>query len=466
MKKPNIVFILTDDQRFNTIGALGNPEIKTPVLDSLVSRGMSFTQAHIPGGSVGAVCMPSRAMIHTGRTLFHLEDAGASVPGGHALLGETLRGAGYYTWGSGKWHNGREAYARSFSGGDEIFFGGMADHWNVPAYRFDPSGKYSSRIPYIADFFYSREVEYREADHINAGKHSTDSITDSGVSFLNEYSGEEPWFTYFSFLAPHDPRTMPEKFRDMYDPESISLPENFAGGHPFDTGALKIRDEVLASFPRTEKEIKQHLAEYYAMISHLDHSIGRIIDAVKERGELDNTLFIVTGDNGLALGSHGLMGKQSLYDHSVRIPLIMAGPGVPEGAASDVYLYLLDIFPTLCDYLEIPVPGTVEGESFLPVMKGEKETAREYLFGAYAEFMRSVKRGSCKLIEYAVGDERQTQLFDLESDPAELVNLSADPSYRDELNGLRELLIREARNWDDRQSEWGRKFWDKVTFTE
>ena len=162
--KPNILLFFTDDQRFDTIRALGNDQIQTPNLDALVARGTTFTHAHIPGGTCGAVCMPSRAMLHTGRRLFHIDGEGQQIPQGHITLGEYLQSAGYTTFGTGKWHNGRGAYARSFSEGDEIFFGGMGDHWNVPAYHFDPTGQYHSKRPYVADPFYSNTTEYRDCD--------------------------------------------------------------------------------------------------------------------------------------------------------------------------------------------------------------------------------------------------------------------------------------------------------------
>jgi len=136
--KPNILLLFTDDQRFDTISALGSP-VQTPNLDRLVARGTTFTHAHIPGGTSGAVCMPSRAMLHTGRHLFHLDRCGQRIPDDHTLLGEHFQAQGYTCFGTGKWHNSRPAYARSFNTGAEIFFGGMADHWNVPAYDYDPS---------------------------------------------------------------------------------------------------------------------------------------------------------------------------------------------------------------------------------------------------------------------------------------------------------------------------------------
>ena len=141
--KPNVLLFFTDDQRYDTIAALGNGAIRTPNMDRLVARGTAFTHAHIPCGTHGAICMPSRAMLHTGRTLFHLHDSGSSHSGGaHDARRSVARARATRTWGAGKWHNGRESLQPfGFDDGDEIYFGGMADHWNVPAYHYDASGK-------------------------------------------------------------------------------------------------------------------------------------------------------------------------------------------------------------------------------------------------------------------------------------------------------------------------------------
>ncbi len=421
--KPNILFLITDDQRFDALGALGNPQIRTPNMDWLVGRGTAFTHAFIPGGTSSAVCMPSRAMLNTGRTLFRFPDAGASIPSEVVTLGEAFRVSGYETFGCGKWHNGTESYHRSFSSGAEIFFGGMADHWNVPAFEFDPSGRYDRRCLVIEDPFRSNALSERFCDHIHAGRHSTDLLAAAAADFLGGVSSEKPWLLYLSFLAPHDPRSMPKEFLALYDPAEIELPPNFLAQHPFDNGELDVRDEKLTASPRQPDDVRRHLAEYYAMITHLDDRIGKVIEAVRERGEIDRTIFVLCGDNGLALGQHGLMGKQNLYDHSVRVPLVFAGPGVPGGRTTDALAYLLDIFPTLCELTDTPVPGTVEGVSLCGAMNGG-QPEREVLYLAYRDMHRGVRTSRHKLIEYVVGGRRvMTQLFDLESDPFETCNL-------------------------------------------
>ena len=463
-KKPNILFLFTDDQRFDTIHALGNDVIKTPNIDKLVERGTTFTHAHIPSGTSGAVCMPSRAMLHSGRTLYHLEGAGDSIPKEHTTLGETLRNCGYRTFGTGKWHNGKEAFNRSFTDGDEIFLGGMSDHWNVPVFHYDPSGKYDSRLAICKEPNRGKKVQQRPADHINSGVHSSEMVANAAINFIDQTDKEEPFFAYVAFLAPHDPRIMPQRFKDIYKLEDIELPPNFAGGHPFDIGCMHIRDEELAAFPRNPEEVKEHIAEYYGMITHLDYEIGRIIAKLADKGILDDTIIVFAGDNGLAVGQHGLMGKQSCYEHSNRVPLIFAGPGIPDNEKRDAYVYLLDIFPTLCELIDADIPESVEGISMLPAIKSNKNKMRDSIFMGYTHCQRSVKDRRFKLIEYNVNNVRNTQLFDLENDPWELANLADDANYADKLCELRKKLCEYRTHWDDNSEQFGAKFWNGVVF--
>ncbi len=456
---PNLLFILTDDQRFDTIRALGQPHIQTPTLDALAARGTACTHAYIPGGSCPAVCMPSRAMLNTGRSLYRIEAQGQNIPTDHTTMGEAFRAAGYHTYAIGKWHNGRASLARSFCDGDEIFFGGMEDHWNVPAYHFDFSGKYDATCAVVRDPWHTNKVEQRACDHITAGKHSTDLFADAAVRFLERHRGPQPFLCYLAFMAPHDPRSMPRQYLDRYDPERLPLPPNFAGAHPFNNGELHIRDEQLEAWPRTPEAIRRHLAEYYAMISHLDAAIGRVLAALARAGHADDTVIVVTGDNGLALGQHGLMGKQSCYEHSVHVPLLLAGPGVPRGVRRDQFCYLYDLFPTVCDLAGVPVPASVEGRSLAPVLADPAAPGRETLHFAYRHLQRAVRHRQWKLIEYVVEGRRTTQLFDLERDPWETHNLAADAACAAPLAALR----RELRCWPDdlgdTQDGQGKAFW-------
>ena len=436
--RPNILFLFTDDQRFDTIRALGNEDVITPNMDRLVEEGTSFTEASIMGGTSGAVCMPSRAMMMTGRTLFHLEGEGRSIPDGHVMMPEALRDCGYRTFGTGKWHNGRPAFARGFDEGDRIFFGGMSDHFKVPLNPFDGSGIYPE------DRIYHEEKS-----------HSSDLFSGAAIDFIRSYDRQDPFYAYVSFTAPHDPRDTHPEFHAMYDASSLNLSPNCYANHPFDNGELKIRDEMLAPFPRSPEVVREHLAAYYAMISHIDRQVGDLLTALEETGRLENTIIVFAGDNGLAVGQHGLMGKQNLYEHSVRVPLVFRGPGIPQGERRSAYCYLIDIFPTLLDLIGVTVPESVEGMSLVGSMADESDRVRDTLLYAYKGLHRSAKRGDHKLIEYSVEGMRTAQLFDLSVDPWEMENLIDDPERTDVI----EMLRKEMRRWQTELDD-STDFWD------
>jgi len=423
-KRPNILFLFTDDQRFDTIAALGNNYIITPNMDTLVRNGTAFTNAYIMGSTSGAVCKPSRAMLLSGKHLFSLTNSGKTIPAEDIMLGELFRKEGYVTFGTGKWHNGRETFARSFSKGGNIFFGGMSQHYKVPLNDFDPAGKYNKKT-----IFYRPD------------KHSSELFSDAAVGFLRNYNGQKPFFLYVSYTAPHDPRTAPKSYRDMYQATQIPLPANLMAEHPFDNGEMRIRDEKLTPWPRTPDDIRKHIADYYAMITHVDAQIGRVLQTLKQTGQADNTIIVFAGDNGLALGRHGLLGKQNLYEHSLHIPLIISGPGIPKGRKCRALCYLHDAYPTLCELAGLEIPGTVQTKSLAPIITGRSKKHRQSLFFAYKDFQRAVRDERYKLIEYCVNGNRTTQVFDLSADPWELKNLAGEPEYVKQRARLRSLLL-------------------------
>ncbi|MCA1760260.1 MAG: sulfatase-like hydrolase/transferase, partial [Bacteroidales bacterium] len=408
-RKPNILFIFTDDQSYSTIHALGNTEIKTPNLDKLVQGGVSFRNAYIMGGSSPAVCSPSRASLFSGLTLWNLENQGVfgfEISEKYKTLPQVFRENGYVTFATGKNEPGREGhFARSFSDGDKILFRGMTDsQYRLPLSPFSPEGNYS-----------------REKEVIHEGKHSAEVYADACIRFLERQTeNEQPFFAYVAFQTPHDPRQAPHKFRELYKDDEMELPVSFLPQHPFDNGMLNVRDEKLAGFPRTPKEVKKQIADYYAVISHDDYQIGRIMDALQESGKLDNTIIVFASDNGLAVGKHGLMGKQNVYEHSVHVPLFVSGPGIPRGEARNQLCYIYDIYPTLCERAGLPIPETVQFKSLNKVIDGEKGVHREHLYFAFMSWQRAIRNGQFKLIEYCVNGSRFTQLFDFKRDPDEM----------------------------------------------
>ena len=422
--QPNILFIIADDHRFDAIGAMGDATVQTPVLDALMARGTTFRQTHIMGSLVGAVCVPSRAAVLTSANLFRsgMQEINREL----AVWPQVMREAGYHTFATGKWHNDKQTFTNSFAEGAKIFFGGMSSHFEVPVFDYDASGAYPNTAKYIGEKF------------------STEMFTDEAVQFLQDYdasAASAPFFLYLAFTSPHDPRTPPGEYASMYPPAEMPVPENFMPEHPFDNGEMRIRDEVLAPFPRTPEIVQQHIADYYGMISHMDAEIGRVLKTLEATGQLENTLIIYTADHGLAVGQHGLLGKQNLYSHSIRVPSIFAGPGVPEGKTVDALTYLYDVFPTVCELTAVACPDTVEGRSLVPLMHGSAERVRETVFAAYRDIQRTVSDGRWKLIRYYVSEEtgagtNRIQLFDLANDPGETTELSTLSEHAERIQSL------------------------------
>lgn len=438
--RPNVILILADDMRGSTLEFLGKEKVHTPNLNALAEDGLTFTNAHIMGSSNGAVSMPSRAMLMTGCYLQKLEKDGAVIPSSQTTIGETMKEAGYQTYHIGKWHNDFASFNRCFQDGNDIFFGGMGDHWNVPLYHYNKDGSYSNRRPVIPEFTKNSKVALMPGEYCYSGKHSVEIFSDEAIRFIKERKDRStPFFLNLAYMSPHDPRSMPEKYLQMYDPDSVKLPDNFMTEHPFDNGELIIRDEQLLSTPRIPSEVREEIRSYYAMISHLDDYVGKVIRALKEMGEYDNTLIIFAADNGLAVGQHGLLGKQNVYEHSVGVPLIIKQAGEKSGKRTDRLCYLIDIYPTLCEILGQPKPLSVDGVSLLPVIKNDKPV-RDHLCYSYKDSQRAVSDGEWKLIEYNVKGVRTTQLFNLKADPMECNNLGADKRYAATIKKLRKLL--------------------------
>jgi arylsulfatase A-like enzyme len=341
-------------------------------------------------------------------------------------LPEVLRGAGYRTFGTGKWHNGKAAFARSFDDGASIFFGGMGSHTELRVHDFDESGAYPNG-------------ERRKIREFSSAEFAT-----AAVGFLESEAASEPFFLYLSFTAPHDPRTPPEADRARYEDARVRLPANFLPVHPFDNGEMVIRDEKLAGWPRAEAEVLGHLADYYGMITDMDRQIGRVLRALEESGRTGETLVVFFADHGLAVGSHGLMGKQNVYEHSTKAPLIFAGPGLGRGVVSAAPVYLLDIPATVCELLGVESGWCPESVSTAAAVRGEAFAGRSSVMTVYRDMQRAVRVGDWKLIRYP--RINRTQLFDLAADPDELVDVSGDPAHA----GRIVEMLGELGRWQER----------------
>ena len=393
-QKPNVLFLLADDLRPDGIGALGNPNVKTPNLDKLVERGFVFRHAYVFGSDSGAVCMPSRTMLYTGCQLFNNKCRGN---GQAPTFPIAMKQAGYATIRSGKDGNNPTDLCKTF---------------DVHTNSFNAE---------------------RNANNI--------------LDFLRQHAGKSPMFLHMASNEPHDPQFAPPEYYPLYSAEKIPLPPNFLPYHPFDNGEMTIRDEATLPWPRTKESVTGKLARYYASITYWDAQVGRIIQALKDAGQLENTLIVIAGDNGLSLGEHGLLGKQNLYEYGgMHVPLVFSGAGIPKGQ-SDALVYLMDVFPTVCELIGSPVPSGIDARSLAPVISGKTGVSREYLFTAYRDVQRSIRDQDWKLFRYP--KINLSQLFDLKSDPREMKNLADDPQHAQKLKQMLALLEKAQKEYGD-----------------
>ena len=419
--RPNILFIFADDQRADTIAALGNPAIKTPHLDRLVRSGVAFNRAYMQGGLNGATCVPSRAMLLSGRNLFHIDEKLMR----DSTWPEAFGQAGYTTFVSGKWHNGDASLARSFKHARSMFTGGMTNPMQA-------------KLRNVVD---GKVGEAKPTPH-----HACQVFADETIRFLNEHK-DGPFFAYLPFDGPHDPHIVPDEFPIHYAADQIPLPPNFLPQHPWDNGEMTIRDEQLLRWPRPPEKVRAMLADYYRYVSFLDAQIGRVLAALDASPFAKNTLVVFAADSGVARGSHGLIGKQNVYEHSMRVPLLISGPGIAAGQRTDALCYLFDVLPTLGQLCGVSGPKSSEGIPFTATLMNPATPARSQLMFAYKNVQRAYTNGRWKLIRYPEVD--RTQLFDLQADPHELANLADQPGHAAKVSELTALLEQEMQRSGD-----------------
>jgi arylsulfatase A-like enzyme len=387
------------------------------------------------------ICTPSRAEILTGVGGMRNGVTGFSMRMNPdlTLIGEAFSAAGYRTGYVGKWHNDGRPRTRGYQQVEGVFRpAGRKLDLTVPRdHHGRPVTGYRNWVFYADDDEIVSEVGVGLTPDISR------RFADAAIRFLDDPS-DRPFFLHVSFTAPHDPLLMPPGFEGKYDWREIPLPKNYLPEHPFDHGNLKGRDEQLLPWPRTPEDVRRDLAVYYSVISHMDAQLGRILDALAERGQVDRTVVVFTSDHGLAVGSHGLRGKQNMYEHTVGVPLIISAPGLPVGRRVTAQCYLRDIYPTLTELAGVSIPDSVEATSLVPVLKAGDGAFRDQVFGFYADKQRMIRTDRWKLIYYPHLDREQ--LFDLANDPHEIHDLAGDPAQADRVERLKVAL----RAWQQR----------------
>jgi len=418
---PNILFLFADDQSFETLGALGLTDIDTPNLDQLARRGVTFTHAYNMGGWHGAVCVASRTMLNTGRFLWHARDLEPRLEAERRAgrwWSEYLRAAGYDTYFSGKWHVKLDAN-KAFD---------VVAHVRPGMPNQTPEG-YNRPIEGQPDSWSPSDPKF--GGFWQGGKHWSEVLADDAESFLERAAQRDaPFFMYLAFNAPHDPRQSPQAYIDRYPLDRIETPENLLPRYPYADKigcGPNLRDEALAPFPRSEYAVKVNRQEYYALVTHMDAQIGRILDALDASGKSQNTWIFFTADHGLSVGHHGLLGKQNMYDHSVRVPFLVVGPGVEAGRRDATPIYLQDVMPTTLELAGISRLDHVEFKSLLPRLRGEDAPHYDAIYGAYIDKQRMITKDGYKLIIYP--EAGIVRLYHIANDPLEANDQASDPAY-------------------------------------
>lgn len=442
--KPNVLFLFADDYCYEAVRAFGMTDIDTPNLDRLVKNGTTFTRAYNMGSWSGAVCVPSRAMLITGRHLWDVQKVHKTMKKeceAGRLWPQLLQQSGYNTYFTGKWHIRADA-SKAFQVASHVRPGMPR---TVPSsYNRPLKGKTDPWSPY----------DKKLGGFWEGGRHWSAIVADDATGFIKrEAKDDKPFFAYVAFNAPHDPRQAPKEYVEKYPTTRIKVPENFLPEYPYKeemAAGKKLRDERLAPFPRTPDSVKVHRGEYYALITHMDAQIGRILKALEESGQADNTWIFFTADHGLAVGHHGLFGKQNLYDHSVRVPFMVVGPKVPKGKTIDAPIYLQDVMPTALELAGAKKPEHVWFHSLLPLIKGRKKTSPyDAIYGAYLDAQRSITANGYKLILYPKA--KKARLYHLAKDPKEMKDLADNASSLPMMKKLFSRLIKLQKEVEDKR---------------
>jgi len=422
-QKPNILFIFADDETYKSIHCLNNKEVETPNLDRLVKNGVTFTHAYNMGSWSGAVCIASRAMLNTGKFLWQArkkEKQHPQMAKEGSFWSQRLSKLGYETYMTGKWHVGHIHPSKIFDHSVHVR-PGMPKQTKA-GYNRPQEGKEDIWKPWDKKF----------GGFWKGGKHWSEVLKDDAINFLNQAKkSDKPFFMYLAFNAAHDPRQSPKEFVDKYPLDKIKVPKSYIPTYPYQNSigcGKSLRDERLAPFPRTKFAIKTNRQEYYAIITHMDLQIGKILDTLEKTGQAKNTYIFFTADHGLACGNHGLMGKQNMYDHSVRVPLFVNGPNIPKNKQFDTPVYLQDIMATTLDIAGDKNPKGISFRSLLPIINEERKENYAAIYGAYRNSQRMITVDHFKLIYYPKIDKYL--MFDLKKDPNEIVNLADKSKFR------------------------------------
>lgn len=461
--KPNLLLITVDQMRYDCLSSMGHPIVETPNLDSLASRGVVCNHAY----SATPSCIPARAAIMTGmgqrsHGRVGYEDK-VEWNYAHTIAGE-LANAGYHTQCVGKMH----VYpARNLCGFHNVILHDGYLHYN----RDKSQIVYNEHFNQVDDYLqWLRGQTHAHSDitdlgldcnastigrpwHLPEAMHPTNWCVTESLDFMRRRDPGKPFFLWTSFVRPHSPLDPPQCYLDMY--KDLEFPDPPIGDWVDLNAAYSGAKDPTASFGSLPKHrLRRARAAYYALITHLDDQIGRLINGLQEHGVLNNTLILFTSDHGEMMGDHHSFRKSLPYEGSAKIPFILYDPGskmgLRAGSTLDAVVELRDIMPTFLEAAGIEIPITVEGQSLLPLCRGDQILWRSYLHGEQAYGEKShhfVSDGKEKFIWYSQTGEEQ--YFDLENDPFELINAVHKQENSERVGEWRARLIHDLEGREE-----------------
>jgi N-acetylglucosamine-6-sulfatase len=417
-KKRNIIFILTDDHRYDAMGFLkGQPFLETPNMDTMAREGVHCKNAFV----TTALCSPSRASVLTGKYAHKhgIIDNNTAIPAGTAFFPQYLQKAGYKTAFVGKWHMGGES--------------------DDPQPGFDRWISFRGQGTYLP----SRNGLNIDGKRVPQKGYITDELTDYALEWLDGLSKDQPYFLYLSHKAVHAEFIPADRHKGRYnDAKFVPPPTMAAEGGMAQGRPMWVHNQRNSwhgvDFPyHSDLDIAEYYKRYAETLLAVDESIGRVVDALRKRGDLDETLVIYMGDNGFAFGEHGLIDKRTAYEESMRVPMLVRCPALFQGGkTAQQVIANIDIMPTCLEAAGLQAPASCDGQSFLPLLSGKQSAWRENLLYEYfwernfphTPTMHALRGDRYKYIRYH-GIWDLNELYDLQEDPLESRNLINSPKH-------------------------------------
>lgn len=421
--RPNILWYCTDQQRFDTIGALGNPHVRTPVVDSLVREGVAFTHAYCQS----PICTPSRSSFMTGlypSRLHHTRNGNESFPSQPPVITKLIADSGYDCGLVGKFHlqsAGRRTEPR------------IDDGFSFWRFSHAPRDDWKQGHDY-ADWVSARggdlDALRASEDHVPAELHQTTWASDCAMEFIRRNHHDRPWLLNVNIYDPHPPFIPPKSYADLFDAESMPGPhfQDSDLAQQARLSAVDFQDEIKT--PEQHDAFRRQ-ACYYAMIAQIDDQLARILKCLDSSGQRDNTIVIFTSDHGETLGDHGLMFKGCrFYEGLVRVPLVFSWPGhFRDGIQSQALVELTDLTATLLELCGLQQPDYLQGRSLLPILKGETspEHHRDFVRCEYFDALDPHFTGGSGTFATMYRDQRYKLCLYHDHDLGELYDLQQDP---------------------------------------